>query len=54
MSDKTNNHISPQLPEHKKNMTYGVGNAGPGLEQTLVHFFFMMNLKSSHYLEKNS
>jgi hypothetical protein len=29
--NKTNNHLSPQLTEHKKTMTYGIGNLGPGL-----------------------
>jgi hypothetical protein len=32
--NKTNNHLSPQLTEHKKTMTYGIGNLGPGLWQT--------------------
>ena len=32
--NKTNNHLSIQIIEHKKNtMTYGIGNIGPGLGQ---------------------
>jgi hypothetical protein len=26
-----NNHLSPQIIEHKKNTTYAVGNSDPGL-----------------------
>ena len=32
-STKTNNHLSPQIIEHKST-AYGVGNLGPGLAQT--------------------
>ena len=28
-----NNHLSPQITEHKKDHTYGVRNTGPGLGQ---------------------
>jgi hypothetical protein len=32
--NKTNNHLSPQLTEHKKETTYDVGNSGLCLGQT--------------------
>jgi len=28
---KANNQLSPQIIEHRKSMTYNVGNPGPGL-----------------------
>ena len=31
--NKTNNYLSPQITEHKKTVTYGIGNPGPGLRQ---------------------
>jgi hypothetical protein len=31
--NKTNNHLSHQIIEHKNTMTYDVGNQGPGLRQ---------------------
>jgi len=32
--NKTNNHLSRQITEHKKRPRYEVGNPGPGLRQT--------------------
>jgi hypothetical protein len=34
--NKTNNHLSPQIIEHKKthDISYGIGNPGPGLGET--------------------
>ena len=29
-NNKMNNHLSPHIIEHKKAMTYGTGNPGPG------------------------
>jgi hypothetical protein len=37
--NKTNNHISPHIIEHKnKIMTYGIGNQGPGLALKMSWF----------------
>jgi hypothetical protein len=32
--NKTHNHLSSHITEHKMTTTYGVGNPGPGLGQT--------------------
>ena len=32
--NKTSNHLSPYITEHKKETTYDVGNSGPDLGQT--------------------
>ena len=34
--NKTNNHISPQIIEHKKTTSYNVGNPGTCLEQIQI------------------
>jgi hypothetical protein len=38
--NKSNNHISPQLNEHKKTVIYDVGNPCPGLgeAQSITNF----------------
>ena len=35
--NETNNHIAPQLVEHKKTKTYDFRNSGPGLGQPQKH-----------------
>ena len=35
--NKTNNHLSSELTEHKREMTYDVGNLGPGLGKAQKH-----------------
>jgi len=34
-TNKTNDNLSPQTIEHKKTMTYGIGNSCPGFGQAL-------------------
>ena len=42
--NKTNNHLSPQFTEHKKNhTTYDVGNPSPSLRQAQNAFIFIFD-----------
>jgi hypothetical protein len=34
--NKTSNHLSPYITEHKKETTYDVGNSGPDLGQAQI------------------
>jgi len=47
--NKTNNQLSPQTIEHKRNMTYDLGNPGIGFGTDTI----MLRSFAHHYVSKS-